>query len=1148
MKHSHAQCSTAGSRHRLLSLFLTLAMFCSLMTGISLPAKAYTAKTADEALYWAKQQVGQSLDIDGAGGAQCVDLIMAYYQTLGVSWVNGSGGDYTWNPLPDGWQRFQGIQPEFGDILVYTGGVGHVAIYESDTSHYHQNVNGHQYVEHLDQRYDSFPDPHYWGVIRPDFNRTKPEVTWDSFNVTPGDHDASMSVHLQLDSTRLITEVGVKVWNSDGEQVAESHVNPRVLQSEYTLSVDSLQPRIDLVSGTQYTCQFYVNASGYNTLGPVESFITTGEPPAPPAAQWEYLTCVPTEIDVALSATAMLNGTYALSSCGFTIWDEAGNVAVKYTDPLFLTGEMYTIASDSVVADCGKYLQDDTPYTYQFFIVADGVTITSDIRSFRTKSFYQEPLEANWDNVVCTPDTRDAALDVSIQLNRAVPVTSVIVQLWAGGSYYAQYVRDIARETDTIQFTLPSLVNACTVTPLEANSEYGYSIIVNADGTKLYSAVQYFNTLPESSPASAQWALESCTPKDDDAYLAANATLDTQRHLTRAGIELWDAEGSPVQHFERTLDTYADVYYFSYPSLRADCGFTLIPGTDYTFKFYVEADGVTLYSPENSFRTTGTKPLPPSADWTYHTCQPGLNDAVLGASADFGRYFDVEYYGLRLFRADGSLIAEQQKTKYDYTKRLNMNISSVSEFLGISLEPDTEYSYQFFVFAENEELFGPEEHFRTAAVSANSWTQPLTISDWTYGQSPAVPQAQASYGEPRFSYSSSPDGPFTAEPPTQAGRYYVKASVEETPAYTGLEDIIFFTISPKRVEDAQISPLDETTDLSTVTVTVDGAELVQGRDYRLSTAEQDGTVLVTFAFMGNYTGTLTRSYEISRPEPQPEPEPELQHGWILDSIGWRYYGENGQPITDCWMADSHGWVYLDSQGYMVKNAWVMDSHGPCYVGSDGYVVTSTWCMKDGNWVFVDAEGHLLTNCWMPDSRGWVYLDGQGLMVKNAWVMDSHGPCYAGSDGYVVTNAWLMKDGKEVYTDADGHIAADVWLLKNDQWVKTDAQGYLITNCWMADSRGWVFLGSQGYMLRNTWVLDSQGWCFVGDDGYIVTNAWRMDSQGWCYLDGSGHILTDCWMLDSIGWCYLGSDGRMVRNQYVNDSRGPVWIGPDGYVV
>ena len=101
-------------------------------------------------------------------------LIVAYYSYLGQTSPGGNGADYSWKePLPAGWKRLQNAQPQKGDILVYSGNganpYGHVAIYESDYSTWHQNYAYQRKVVHVTNvRYNGFDNP-YWGVIRPDF-------------------------------------------------------------------------------------------------------------------------------------------------------------------------------------------------------------------------------------------------------------------------------------------------------------------------------------------------------------------------------------------------------------------------------------------------------------------------------------------------------------------------------------------------------------------------------------------------------------------------------------------------------------------------------------------------------------------------------------------------------------------------------------------------------------------------------------------------------------------------------------------------------------------------------------------------------------------------------------------------------------------
>ena len=153
-------------KRRVLCLILAVIMVACL-----LPTAAFAStngKTADDAINWVRSLNGQPV-----GSGECVALIKAYYSYLGQTSPGGNGADYSWNQLPAGWQRLQNAQPQKGDILVYSGNnanpYGHVAIYESDYSTWHQNFDSQRKVVNVTNiRYNGFDNP-YWGVIRPDF-------------------------------------------------------------------------------------------------------------------------------------------------------------------------------------------------------------------------------------------------------------------------------------------------------------------------------------------------------------------------------------------------------------------------------------------------------------------------------------------------------------------------------------------------------------------------------------------------------------------------------------------------------------------------------------------------------------------------------------------------------------------------------------------------------------------------------------------------------------------------------------------------------------------------------------------------------------------------------------------------------------------
>lgn len=191
--------------NKFLSVLLALIMIISIIPMSTITASA-TSVMADEAIAWcqdlADRRVG--LDYDGYYGAQCVDLIAYYYQCLGATTPGGNACDYAYNALPSGWSRVQGGTPQKGDILVYSGTAsnpnGHVAIYESEYSTFHQNFNSHPYVEKItNRRYNSFAEP-YWGYIRPDFRQLQApsvaSVTLESMNAFENGTRYSVSLKL----------------------------------------------------------------------------------------------------------------------------------------------------------------------------------------------------------------------------------------------------------------------------------------------------------------------------------------------------------------------------------------------------------------------------------------------------------------------------------------------------------------------------------------------------------------------------------------------------------------------------------------------------------------------------------------------------------------------------------------------------------------------------------------------------------------------------------------------------------------------------------------------------------------------------------------------------------------------------------------
>ncbi|MCR1841684.1 hypothetical protein [Murimonas intestini] len=173
----------------------------------------------------------------------------------------------------------------------------------------------------------------------------------------------------------------------------------------------------------------------------------------------------------------------------------------------------------------------------------------------------------------------------------------------------------------------------------------------------------------------------------------------------------------------------------------------------------------------------------------------------------------------------------------------------------------------------------------TVSKGQNRWTEEPLIKDWTYGEAANKPSGRAEHGTVEFSYSDSETGTFTAGTPSDAGTWYLKASVAESNEYTGLDEVVSFKI---RKADTTVSinkDLNKTYDskpvsLSDRDITVTGStgmvsfiwEKKNGSVWEALTAapSETGTYQVTAhaAENRNYKAadSAKKEFTISRPE------------------------------------------------------------------------------------------------------------------------------------------------------------------------------------------------------------------------------------------------------------------------------------------
>ena len=262
--------------------FCLLVLLFSVALALPVTANASTnGHTAQEALAWAKAQVGKSLDYDGVYGAQCVDLIKYYYDFLGcASYARGNGCDYATNALPSGWARYQGAQPQPGDILVYSGNdsnpYGHVAIYEADRVTYHQNLDYNQWVVCSSYQYNRLGNP-YWGVIRPDFVSAPVSATWEGPTLTSvTETNATVSGKVTFGQTLKTTSAGMRLYDGSGNLITYYKPDTTNYTSTYVTFDFNINTELyyTLSPGKTYKVQFYTVSGGREYTSSAVTFTT----------------------------------------------------------------------------------------------------------------------------------------------------------------------------------------------------------------------------------------------------------------------------------------------------------------------------------------------------------------------------------------------------------------------------------------------------------------------------------------------------------------------------------------------------------------------------------------------------------------------------------------------------------------------------------------------------------------------------------------------------------------------------------------------------------------------------------------------------------------------------------------------------------
>ena len=106
-----------------------------------------------------------------------------------------------------------------------------------------------------------------------------------------------------------------------------------------------------------------------------------------------------------------------------------------------------------------------------------------------------------------------------------------------------------------------------------------------------------------------------------------------------------------------------------------------------------------------------------------------------------------------------------------------------------------DYKVYYKVVGDGSHSDTAETEISVTIAQATNEITGISIAGWTYGETANEPTATAKFGTATFTYATSENGTYTETKPTDAGDYWVKATVAETKNYAGATQTLKFTIA-----------------------------------------------------------------------------------------------------------------------------------------------------------------------------------------------------------------------------------------------------------------------------------------------------------------------------------------------------------------
>ncbi len=279
-------------------------------------------------------------------------------------------------------------------------------------------------------------------------------------------------------------------------------------------------------------------------------------------------------------------------------------------------------------------------------------------------------------------------------------------------------------------------------------------------------------------------------------------------------------------------------------------------------------------------------------------------------------------YRFTIEKKEVAVIWIDQETSYVYTgNTLTVPTASYTDVKGTSVslmveEQDDKtfcmvgaYVFEVSVIDPNYVLKSGTDTKALSIAQATNTITSFSISDYEYGSTATTPEVEATFGASTVSYAYYEDAACEKEisKPSDAGIYYVKATIAGTTNYTEATATTAYEIKKKALTSGMLNITGTYTytgsEIKPIITMSDGT-LLTSDDYEVTyshnikASEDTATVTVTATLDGNYDGIISTTFDIEK----------ANQVITVNAIEGKQYGDDEFTLSIAGQKDTSGTV------------------------------------------------------------------------------------------------------------------------------------------------------------------------------------------------------------------------------------------------